>query len=148
MLDEAIVRALEAATHLDVEAGVRYWEDAAVNGTSDDDGTLIPGRDGETWKIRLRLMDGVVEAWPEGTTAEIHYKVCDDGAYWLSDASGKRLAKWSGSYVPNDFLCHGDEGFGDYIILKVGEDGRIESYKKSAIRADDWDLINPVVSCG
>lgn len=116
-------------THILVEAGVRYWEDASVNGVEDEDGTLIPGRDGDVWRARINLSEGRVEDWPEGTTADIHYKVCDDGRYWLTDADGMHLAMLDG-YVPDDFLCHGDEGYGDYIIISVGPDGRIAGYTK------------------
>jgi hypothetical protein len=31
-------------THLHVKAGVRYWEDATVNGEEDTDGSFIPFR--------------------------------------------------------------------------------------------------------
>ena len=36
--------------YLLAEAGVRYWEDAMVNGEEDTEGSLIPCRDGEYWK--------------------------------------------------------------------------------------------------
>lgn len=38
---------------LQVSAGVRYWEDATVNGTKDTDGDLIPFRVGEYWKPKI-----------------------------------------------------------------------------------------------
>lgn len=122
------------ATYLEVCAGVRYWEDATVNGTEDTEGTLIPARKGDNWAPVVRLADGLVMDWPNGTTADIHYKVCDAGEYWLLDDQRKRVAKWSGFYVPGDFLCHGDEGYGDYIILKVGADGLIEKYRAPTVR--------------
>ena len=62
------------ATHIEVEAEVRYWEDAAVNGVVDADGSLIPGRAGDLWKVRIDLAAGRIEAWPEGTEARIHYR--------------------------------------------------------------------------
>jgi transcriptional regulator with PAS, ATPase and Fis domain len=39
------------------------------------------------------LATGRVLDWPKGTTAEVHYKVCDAGCYWLEDANGKRLKR-------------------------------------------------------
>jgi hypothetical protein len=126
------------ATHIEVEADVRYWEDALVNGTTDDGGTLIPGGRGNCWHVRISLADGRVEEWPAGTTANIHYKVCDAGEYWLTDAEGCRVAKWRGHYVPDDFLCHGDNGFGDYIIMNVGQDGNIAGYRPPRIDPDQW----------
>ena len=121
------------AAYLEVCAEVRYWEDATVNGTEDTDGTLIPCREGRYWTPTIRLADGLVMDWPQGTTADIHYKVCDAGEYWLLDEARDRVAKWAGFYVPNEFLCHGDEGYGDYIIFKVGTDGLIEKYQTPSV---------------
>ncbi|MCV0371120.1 hypothetical protein [Filomicrobium sp.] len=128
-------------THIHVEADVRYWEDATVNGVEDVDGSHIPGRNGKTWIIAIELASGNVKNWPEGTVANIHYKVCDAGEYWLTDADGNRLAKWRGHYVPNDFLCHGDRGFGDYIIMSIGPDGQIADYTQPTIDWEDWDDV-------
>ena len=121
------------ATYLEVCAQVRYWEDATVNGAEDTDGTLIPARVNESWRPVIRLTDGLMMDWPQGTTADIHYKVCDAGEYWLLDDERKRVAKWAGFYVPSDFLCHGAQGYGDYIILKVGADGLIEKYRAPSV---------------
>lgn len=121
-------------------AGVRYWEDATVNGVTDEAGTLIPGRVGSIWRVKIDLATGKVADWPEGTTADIHYKVCDDGKYWLLDAENCTVAVREG-YVPNDFLCHGDSGYGDYIILTIGPDGQIANYSRPKIVAADWTEI-------
>lgn len=119
--------------YIEVSAGVRYWEDASVNGVEDSNGSLIPFKRGECWCPVIRLEDGMVMDWPAGTRANIHYKVCDSGEYWLLDENRQRIAKWSGYYVPNDFLCHGDEGYGDYIIFKVTADGSIDKWRAPQI---------------
>jgi hypothetical protein len=124
-----------------VDAGVRYWEDAAVNGEEDSDGTLIPHRRGDRWRPAIELATGAILDWPTGTTADVHYKVCDDGEYWLTDETGKRLLKWKGYYVPDRFLCVGDTGYGDYIIFKVGPDGVIHGWKQPAIRSEEWEVV-------
>ena len=134
---------LTAATHIEVDAEVRYWEDAEVNGVEDGDGSRIYGRDGDSWKIKIDLASGRIEGWPEGMTASIHYKVCDQGLYWLTDATGERLAKWKSYYVPDDFLCHGDRGFGDYIIFSVTPDGMIAGYERPAVAPDEWQPLPP-----
>ena len=121
-----------------VDARVRYWEDATVNGKYDDDGTLIPLRDGDSWKPSIDLQSGRIIGWPEGTTAEIHYKVCDDGDYWLADADGTKRMKWRKNYVPDALLCMGDQGYGDYIILGVGSDGQIAEWSFPVIDFDEW----------
>lgn len=121
-----------------VDARVRYWEDATVNGKEDVDGTLIPFRDGDSWKPSIDLRDGRVIDWPEDTDAKIHYKVCDDGDYWLADSDGTKRLKYCDDYVPDDLLCVGDRGYGDYIILTVGPDGKIADWTPPLIDFDEW----------
>ena len=72
-------------TYIEVSAQVRYWEDATINGTTDTDGTLAPMRKDDCWAPVIRLADGMVMDWPQGTTADVHFKVCDAGEYWLLD---------------------------------------------------------------
>lgn len=132
---------IDTATHIDVEAEPRYWDDARVNGVVDEDGTLIPGRAGDLWVARIELATGIIVGWPNGTTAKLHYKVCDAGEYWLSDRDGHRIAKWDGCYVPDKFLCHGDDGFGDYIILTVDGTGAILGYRRPVIDPDRWEPL-------
>lgn len=127
--------------YIEVNAGVRYWEDATVNGTEDTDGVLIPMRKGDCWAPVIRLADGMVMDWPEGTQADIHYKVCDQGEYWLLNEAQKRVAKWKGYYVPNDFLVHGGNGYGDYIIFTVGGDGLIAGWKPPAVDIEQWSPV-------
>lgn len=115
------------ARFLVIEAGVRYWEDATVNGVSDDDGDLIPFRDGSVWRPTIDLDTGKVEHWPQGTTASIHYKVCDDGRYMLFDADRDQLAAIEG-YVP-EIMSPGGNGYGDYIIMDIDEGGVIANWR-------------------
>jgi hypothetical protein len=124
-----------------VSANVRYWEDATVSGFEDTDGTLIPFRVGDLWNPTIDLDEGFVVNWPIGTTASINYKVCDAGEYWLADSEGKKTHKWSGYYVPDRFLCHGDTGYGDYITLEIGSDGKILNYRKPAIDLSNWEAV-------
>lgn len=129
---------MKDAAYLVVEAGVRYWEDATVNGIEDTDGTLIPCREGGLWKPIIRLVDGKIMGWPDDTTADINYKVCDAGSYFLSDPGGNTIAKYRGHYVPDSFLCVGDTGYGDYIIFSVAAGGKIVGWKPPKINAKDW----------
>lgn len=133
---------VKATTHVPVvylraECGVRYWEDATVNGVQDDDGSRIPCRQdtaadnnslgGGTWMPLIKLETGKIVDWPQGTTADIHYKVCDAGLYELLDAEGNVVKQIYG-YVP-DIMCPEGEGYGDYVIMKVGPDGQINNWK-------------------
>lgn len=128
-------------TYLEVEAGVRYWEDASLNGEEDTEGH-IPLRKGDAWCPRIELKTGKVVDWPVGLTARIHYKVCDDGLYWLQDANGTRVAQWKGYYVPTLFLCPGTDGWGDYIILNIGADGVIENWSPPYVDIHQWTVLD------
>lgn len=121
-------------TYIEVSAKVRYWDDSTVNGIEDSVGSLIPFKIGDLWRPVIRLSDGMVMDWPVGTEADIHYKVCDAGEYWLLDGNRQRIGKWAGFYVPDEFLCHGDTGYGDYIILKVGVDGLVENWRQPDVQ--------------
>lgn len=136
---------LEFATHILAVVEPRYWEDAYVNDVEDSDGTLIPLRNGPSWEIRIELATGRVLGWPEGVTAKTYYKVCDGGRYWLTSATGHRIAEHVSFYVPDEFLCHGDTGFGDYVILNIDAQGMIENYRQPTINPDAWMLlVDPV----
>ncbi len=111
-----------------VEADVRYWEDATVNGVEDENGDLIPCKVGDTWKPIIDLDTGLITNWEKGKEANIHYKVCDAGEYWLQDENGEKIVKAKGYYVP-DFLAIDDSGYGDYIIMKVDKDGKINNWR-------------------
>lgn len=123
-----------AVKYLQAECGVRYWEDAEVNGVQDEDGSRIPLRDpkpndslgGGTWLPVIDLDTGIIENWPKGTTASVHYKVCDDGAYHLLDADRNVVASING-YVPS-IMCPEGEGYGDYVIMEIDGDGRIAKW--------------------
>ena len=87
--------------------------------------------------IRIDLASGRIHDWPEGTTADVHYKVCDAGQYWLADEAIHKVAQWDGYYVPGHLRVGGD-GYGDYIILKVDGAGMIEGWTKPTIDPDAW----------
>lgn len=121
--------------YLVANLGVRYWEDATVNGVDDQDGTLIPLRSGDSWIITIDLDTGIIQDWPEGTTAKTHYKVCDAGTYALLTADLTRVLQKEG-YVPS-LLAPGGGGYGDYVILEINGSGQIEQW-----RADLSDLLD------
>ena len=113
--------------YLKVRAGVRYWEDATVNGIEDSDGYLIPCREGDNWCPIIEVETGKIINWKQGVTADIHYKVCDDGDYYLLNKD-QNLELEKDGYVL-DCLSIDDNGYGDYIILKVDENGFINNWK-------------------
>ena len=121
--------------YLKAECGVRYWEDATVNGVEDEDGSRIPFRSGDAWRPLIDLETGAIVDWPSGVTADIHYKVCDDGRYALLDADHHPLRDIDG-YVPG-MLSPGGSGYGDYVIMKVDGEGRIENWRADLSYFDD-----------
>lgn len=114
---------------LHVRAGVRYWEDANVNGIEDNDGKLIPCRvkDEDDWFPVIEIETGKIINWKQGVTADIHYKVCDDGDYYLLDENDEEVLHING-YVPKT-LYPEKNGYGDYIIMKVNSEGLINNWE-------------------
>lgn len=136
---------IESATYIEIDAQVRYWEDAFVNGERDTDGSRMPLRKGEAWCPVIRLADGVVQGWPQGVTARTCYKVCDEGLYWLLNDQHERVAKWRSSYVPATMLDQHDSSgevsareVGDYVVLRIDAQGRIENWRTPHINLERW----------
>jgi len=123
--------------YLQASCGVRYWQDGEVSGVEDSDGTLIPCRNGDNWEPLIDLDTGKIEGWPEGVSADVHYKVCDAGVYTLLDAERNKVAKKDG-YVP-DMMCPDGDGYGDYVIMTIEPDGTIEGFEPdfSEFEADE-----------
>ena len=111
-----------------VEAGVRYWEDGEVNGIEDTEGNLIPCRQGDCWCPHIDIDSGIITNWTKGTKANVHYKVCDSGNYFLNDENGAQILSIEDDYVPS-ILCPKEKGYGDYIIMGIDENGQIQGWK-------------------
>lgn len=125
--------------YLRIDAHVRYWEDTDVNGVPDtdieesDNELAMPFSDRETsmWHPTVDVEDGRIINWPKGTTASVHYKVCDEGTYTLLDQDMAKIVEIE-SYVPN---CIGE--YGDYIVMEIDEDGYIEGFSFGQDDADE-----------
>lgn len=110
-----------------VEAGVRYWEDGEVNGVEDTEGNLIPCRQGDCWCPHIDIDSGIITNWTKGIKAKVHYKVCDAGNYFLNDENGGQILSIEQDYVPS-ILCPKENGYGDYIIMDIDENGQIQNW--------------------
>lgn len=77
---------------------------------------------------------GNIVNWKKGIRAIVHYKVCDDGTYSFLDKDKKEIISVD-SYVPK-VLCPNGEGYGDYIIMIIDNDGFIKGWHCS-----EYDLI-------
>ena len=120
--------------YLKARCGVRYWDDAMVNGQEDTEGDLIPCRIDDNFCPIIELETGKILDWT-GVIASIHYKVCDDGDYWLLDEDKNEVVKSKGEYVPS-IMCPVGNGYGDYVIMKVDENGIIENWQPNL---DDFE---------
>lgn len=141
------------AVYLKVDAGVRYWDDARINGEYDtncedlenpDGRPTIPCAEyvgeqhrvlhGENWRWRplIDIETGQIVNWEQGTTPHIHYKVCDDFQCDILDTDQDVITSYSG-YVP-DIMCPADKGSGDYIIMDIDENGVIQKWRKELIK--------------
>ena len=120
-----VKKKVDAKTLL-IDAGVLYWEDATVNGIEDVNGDLIPCRFGERWKPEIDIDSGVIINWKKGVVANVHYKVCDDGFYYVFDSENNVILKKEG-YVP-DILDVERDSYGDYLIFNIDENGKISNW--------------------
>lgn len=134
------MNSLDNAQFIEVEAGVRYWEDAQLNGQEDTEGK-IPCRNRGAWCPIIEIKTGKIINWVEGNSASVYYKVCDAGFYWLLDGNKNRIYKYNDYYVPNNMLCIGSNGHGDYIIFKIDQTGHIVNWKIPYIDEDKWDAV-------
>ncbi|KAB1228471.1 hypothetical protein [Chryseobacterium viscerum] len=112
---------------LHVKAHVRYWYDAEINGSEDTEGYLVPCRIDDCWCPIIDLETGIIKNWEIGKTADIHYKVCDEGVYTLKDEKGEVVKSLEGYVI--DCMSVGENGYGDYIIMNIDENGLILGWK-------------------
>lgn len=113
---------------LEINAKVRHWEDATINGVEDKEGTLTPCASGAYWKPIIDIDTGVILNWEIGTEANIHLKVCDCGSYYLKDENNNVVVSIEDNYVP-EIACPKENGYGDYIIMDINKDGQISRWK-------------------
>ena len=130
--DKNRVPSISEVKYVRVSSLVRYWADASINGEEDDTDSprmpLIKDIDDESrWVIDIDVNTGKIRDWTQGWTADVHYKTCDENTIYLIDHDGKPIREFD-CYVP-DFLSIEDAGYGDYICLKINEDGTINNFK-------------------
>ncbi|QHS09059.1 hypothetical protein [Sinimarinibacterium sp. NLF-5-8] len=122
-----------------------FWEDSTFNDMEDDPaGSAFPlPRKGAAFMILIRLHDGKIMGWPLGMTARLHYKVCDEGEYFLLDERMNTLAQWDGAYVPETIFDPDDCGYGDYVSLDIDDSGFVERWRHPQLNRDDWKPCQP-----
>jgi hypothetical protein len=122
------------------EVFVRSWADAIINGRKDVNGELIPCRKDDCWCPEIDLETGTIINWTQGKRAEIYFKVCDEGSYYLKDSDGNIVVASEDNYVP-DMMCPNEKGYGDYIIMTIDNNGIIQNWKFDMIgfEAEEFD---------
>lgn len=146
---------------LKINAGVRYYEDGKVNGVYDisfeeqlaglmpkipcakfltiKQHNIFTGKEYDAkelrWCLEINAETGVILNWHKGIKASVHYKVCDDCMieYFVDD---DLICNNDGYWYCPDFLAIDDEGYGDYIIMNIDEDGKIEHWNPEDV--DKW----------
>lgn len=121
--------------YMKVEIEPRYWEDAILNGVPDTEGKMH-FRTGDSLEFTIDVNTGRIQNWQQGTTADMFYKVCDAGVYTIQDHYKNDIMKREYSYVPNS-LCIGSVLIGDYVSLKIDENGYIQDWK--FLGEEDWE---------
>ena len=112
-----------------VKAHIRYWEDTKINGVYDtEDGNNVPCKQGELWCPIINVETGIIENWEIGKTASVHYKVTDCCGWDLLDQENNVVLSQEDGYVP-DTLCPAENGYGDYIIMNIDENGQIDKWR-------------------
>ncbi len=127
---------MKQAKYLQVEAHVRYSEDAQINGVADEKGDLMPFLSGELWKPLIDISSGEILEWPQDAVAEVHYKVCDSGRYFVLDADKNVIGEINkDGYVP-ECLYPKRNGYGDYIIMDIDQKGFIQGWDTEVFNED------------
>lgn len=126
-LELTVKKEFEAKT-LVAKMNVRHWED-------EEDADNYPCREGDMWNIEIDIDSGKITNWEQGEIRSTYFKVCDEGVYSLLDELGNEIVKKDGCYVPN-CLAIGENGYGDYVILDIKEDGTIKDWDNSSIEED------------
>eukprot|EP00919_Chromeraceae_sp_WS-2016_P016979 GHVR01040583.1.p4 GENE.GHVR01040583.1~~GHVR01040583.1.p4 ORF type:complete len:138 (+),score=15.24 GHVR01040583.1:25-414(+) len=80
------------------------------------------------FSITYDIETGVVDGWPKDESFECYEKVTDGGSYYLLDSEGVEIASIVENYVPD---CVNNE-WGDYVIIKINDDGILENLRPAS----------------
>jgi hypothetical protein len=112
---------------LSVRAEVRYWEDGSL-------GEQMPCKKEDLWCPEIEIETGKILNWEQGKKADVHYKVCDCCGWDLINENREIVFSVENEYVPNS-LSPKENGYGDYIIMDIDENGIIKDWN---FNADDF----------
>ena len=113
----------------------RRWETSRINGMEDNYANpkmpcIETTENGVPfWNPIINLDNGQIVNWQKGITASIHYKSVDENYIDIIDRNTDTIKEYEG-YVPQ-FLCPKEEGWGDYVIMDIDEDGFIKDFNNN-----------------
>ena len=143
------------AKFIQVDSGIRYWENTEVNGEYDINFIATKGEgepkipcavkvkdepedtiysDHWRWQPLIEIETGQIVNWQKGVTGNVLYKVCDEFACDLLDADRNKVHSYEG-YVP-DFMCPREAGYGDYIDMEIDAEGFIKGWDKTLVEEE------------
>lgn len=141
---EEDVKYLYAHLHDDWWDGAEISRDGAEFEDVDEDGSQISDmlkpfnaptnierfknfvKDDNIFSMKINVDTGEVVGWPKGTIMNIYWKIVDEGLYQYLDENDNIIFEYDG-YVPNELAIE-EEGYGDYVILNIDADGKIEHW--------------------
>lgn len=103
-----------------IDVAVRYDEEDIPND--------FPLRKGDMWSAIVEVDTGKILDWPIGRSGEMYMKVVDGGSYYLLDKEGNTVLSLEQDYVPHGIV---PGKYGDYIELKINDQGIITNWKKN-----------------
>jgi hypothetical protein len=119
--------------YLKIEANPRYLEDTYLNEKEDEKGEICI-YDNTTGMLDfiIDMVEGKILGWDNTQEAKIHYKIVDEGKYYLIEYIAQYMyvirKEYYSCYVVDELLVINDKGYGDYMIMEVDKDGYIKNY--------------------
>lgn len=107
---------------------VRYWEDGTL-------GEYMPCKKGNMWCPEIDIKTGLIINWTGNQPASIHYKICDQGSYFLKNSKGEIVASVENDYVPSNLI---PSEYGDYIVMEIDATGKISNWGSPTL--DDFEI--------
>ena len=81
------------------------------------------------WCPLIDIDSGKILNWVQGIKADIHYKSCDNNTFVLLDENKAEITTKEGYVI--DMMCPEENGYGDYVIMHVDENGQIKNWQPS-----------------
>lgn len=94
----------------------------------------------KAFKMIIDLETGHILNWEQGYAMKIYWKIVDQGVYEYCDSNMNIIEKLDTDYCPN-FLAIEEDGYGDYIIINIDENGNIQNWHSESYMQDELQEI-------